>query len=92
MFQGCSNLTTAPELPATTLDSSCYYGMFQGCSKLNYIKADFINYNNNNYEFDYWVDGVSTTGTFVMNPNATYNPDNIRGVSGIPSGWAVTTK
>ena len=34
MFQGCTNLTTAPELPATTLASNCYYYMFQGCTSL----------------------------------------------------------
>ena len=34
MFQGCSSLTTAPELPATTLAGSCYYYMFYGCSSL----------------------------------------------------------
>ena len=89
MFQGCSKLTTAPELPATTLVEGCYYDMFFGCSKLNYIKADFIKYSNDNYEFMGWVSGVSSTGTFVMNPNATYNPDEIRGNSGIPTGWTV---
>jgi hypothetical protein len=26
-----------------------------------------------------------------MNPNANYNPDNIRGVDGIPTGWTVLT-
>ena len=34
MFQGCTSLTTAPELPATTLESNCYYGMFRGCTGL----------------------------------------------------------
>ena len=34
MFQGCTLLTTAPELPATTLSKSCYTGMFQGCTSL----------------------------------------------------------
>ena len=34
MFQGCSNLTTAPELPATTLAPGCYCNMFEGCSNL----------------------------------------------------------
>ena len=32
MFNGCTSLTTAPELPATTLASSCYSDMFNGCS------------------------------------------------------------
>ena len=34
MFNGCTSLTTAPELPATTLEQYCYQGMFQGCSSL----------------------------------------------------------
>ena len=33
MFQGCK-LTSAPELPATTLADYCYYQMFYGCTKL----------------------------------------------------------
>ncbi|MBO4393613.1 MAG: InlB B-repeat-containing protein [Spirochaetales bacterium] len=34
MFQGWSRLTTAPELPATTLANSCYKSMFSGCNNL----------------------------------------------------------
>jgi hypothetical protein len=34
MFQGCSNLTVAPELPAMELKESCYDEMFYGCQKL----------------------------------------------------------
>ena len=34
MFQGCTSLTTAPELQATTLAYSCYSGMFYGCTSL----------------------------------------------------------
>ena len=34
MFNGCTNLTTAPELPATTLAQSCYMSMFNGCTNL----------------------------------------------------------
>lgn len=33
MFQDCK-LTSAPELPATTLADYCYYQMFYGCTKL----------------------------------------------------------
>ena len=35
LFSGCSTLTTAPELPATTLASYCYGGMFSGCRSLS---------------------------------------------------------
>jgi hypothetical protein len=34
MFQDCTSLITAPELPATTLGSSCYSHMFYGCTSL----------------------------------------------------------
>ena len=34
MFNGCTSLTTAPSLPATTLADHCYYYMFYGCTSL----------------------------------------------------------
>ena len=34
MFDGCTKLTKAPELPATKLEQWCYAYMFQGCTKL----------------------------------------------------------
>jgi bacteriorhodopsin len=34
MFQGCTSLTTAPQIYATELATSCCYGMFQGCTSL----------------------------------------------------------
>ena len=34
MFQNCTSLTTAPELPATTLSKNCYQQMFYGCTNL----------------------------------------------------------
>lgn len=34
MFNGCTNLTSAPDLPATTLEHGCYQYMFSGCTSL----------------------------------------------------------
>ena len=34
MFSGCTNLKSAPKLPATTLARSCYAYMFSGCTNL----------------------------------------------------------
>ena len=34
MFYGCTSLTQAPALPATTLSSHCYSNMFYGCTSL----------------------------------------------------------
>ena len=39
MFYECIALTTAPELPATTLADSCYYGMFNNCTSLTTAPA-----------------------------------------------------
>ena len=39
MFQGCTSLTQAPSLPATTLKSKCYSYMFQGCTSLTQAPA-----------------------------------------------------
>lgn len=88
MFSNCTSLTTAPDLLATDLHYECYSGMFEGCSSLNYIKAMFT-YNPGTYYMASWVDGVSSTGTFVMNSEATWDPENYRGSSGVPAGWTV---
>ena len=85
MFNGCTGLTTAPELPATTLVGACYWNMFRYCSNLNYIKAMFTS----NPDQSMWVQNVSSTGTFVMNAAATWDPEDYRGTSGIPAGWTV---
>ena len=34
LFNGCTALTSAPDLPATTLANACYYGMFINCTSL----------------------------------------------------------
>ena len=34
LFYDCTQLTSAPELPATQLASYCYFSMFNGCSSL----------------------------------------------------------
>ena len=91
MFRNCTSLTTAPELPATELEMSCYVGMFWGCTSLNYIKAMFIRndwHTTSNFTI-YWVNDVSSEGTFVKNAAATYN--NRYGHAWIPTGWTVLT-
>ena len=85
MFYGCDILTTAPELPATTLANYCYKSMFERCTKLNYIKMLATNISAF-YCLNNWVNGVSSTGTFVKNAAMTSLP---AGNSGIPSGWTV---
>ena len=88
MFYDCTSLTTAPELPATTLvGNSCYVGMFMNCTNLNYIKAMFTTTPSSSYTFN-WVSGVSSTGTFVKNPEAVWD---VTGSNGVPTGWTIKT-
>lgn len=89
MFNGCTSLTAAPELPATTIDSDTYREMFNGCTKLNYVKC--LATTSKKYGWDgvltasFWLQNVSPTGTFVKASGATWQS----GISGIPSGWTV---
>ena len=86
MFLGCRSLTEAPQLLATTLATQCYSGMFYGCRNLNYIKmlaTDISAYNC----LSSWVSDVATEGIFVKSKDATWD---VRGTSGIPSGWTET--
>lgn len=85
MFRNCTNLKTAPELPATTLVTYCYEGMFLQCTRLNYVKCLATNISANSCVSN-WLNGVSSTGTFVKNPSMS---SWTTGVSGIPSGWTV---
>ena len=39
MFSGCTSLTQAPVLPATTLADYCYFNMFSGCTSLTQAPA-----------------------------------------------------
>ena len=39
LFNGCTQLTTAPMLPATKLADNCYEGMFYGCTALTNAPA-----------------------------------------------------
>jgi hypothetical protein len=85
MFGGCESLTTAPELPATTLSKECYLSMFWRCTSLNHITMLATDISAS-YCLSDWVDGVSSTGTFVKHPDMDSLPT---GTSGIPNGWTV---
>ena len=93
MFNNCKSLITAPDLPATTFALNCYAYMFEGCYLLTYIKCLGYTSGENTGDndkpiteyADAWVDGVSTTGTFIKNPNMTWPT----GISGIPDTWRV---
>ena len=91
LFNGCTSLMSAPELPSVNLSSQCYYRMFKGCTNLNYIKANFVtdpSDNTNKYTYE-WLDGVALIGTFVANPEATWTDTVTRGSSTVPENWTI---
>lgn len=88
MFAGCTSLKRAPDILCSYATDWCFVRMFQGCSSLNYIKClvkngtsgpSYMPYQ----DFEEWMDGVSSTGTFVTPSDASW----YNGKHGIPTGW-----
>lgn len=85
MFYGCTSLTTAPELPATTLANGCYSDMFRDCTSLRISSTQSLEYPTawripssgtissiaTNWSMNMLI---GTGGTFTFNPsrNTTY--------------------
>ena len=82
MFSGCQSLTKAPELPATTLVIDCYKYMFSGCQSLKKVRIAATKTATDALKD--WLKGVSATGDFYCDPNATIFQS---GISGIPENW-----
>ena len=61
LFKDCSVLTSAPELPATTLALICYYSMFSGCKKLSTVTMLAPSGQiTSSYAFTNWLYGAGT--------------------------------
>ena len=84
MFRDCTSITQAPSLPAITLESGCYKSMFNGCTSLAEVRIAATKESTATDALVYWLSGVSATGDFYCDPNATIFPT---GASGIPEGW-----
>jgi hypothetical protein len=84
MFNGCTNLIIAPELPATKLNYNCYRAMFYDCVSLNEITMLATNITGK-YCLRWWVDNISKTGTFIKAKGVNIP----KGRDGIPKGWTV---
>ena len=85
MFNGCTNLTAAPELPATTLANSCYQGMFKNCASLT-TAPELPATTLANYCYSYMFEGCSNLVHIVCHALVTsgYTTDWVKGVA--PSG------
>jgi len=91
-FTGCSSMVHAPRLFATTAavlgdadndTTNCYKDIFSGCSLVDYVRVryegDFDSADKN--QFDGWVNGVASTGTF------TYNGPDTASKFGFGTNW-----
>ena len=86
LFNDCSSLTDAPELPATTLADNCYNSMFNGCSNLSSITVGFSDWPASSSPTYNWVNGVAASGTFTCPSGLS----DLRGANCIPTGWTKT--
>ena len=91
MFMNCTSLREAPELPAIFVADYCYENMFNGCNKLEKIKASFSEWRigtsgTSNLHTENWLLGASTEGVFEFTVPFTVS---IRDASHIPPGWNI---
>lgn len=77
LFYYCDVLTSAPELPATTLANYCYYNMFYNCKKLSTVTMLAPSGQITNlHAFTDWLDGAGTgasSRTLKVQDEAAYN-------------------
>lgn len=92
MFRGCSSLTTAPDLSATTLTEGCYMGMFSG-STISAVTVDFTTiptHYSTHPSLQGWLDNCAQYGVVYAPANREWNKNT--GIAYIPSGWTVVDK
>ena len=99
MFSGCSSLLKSPEIMLLSIhNSSTTYSlkmMFDTCTKLKNIKVHFktvdidpsIAYGEE-HPFYRFCEGVARTGDFWMPYDATWNPEEYRGII-VPQNWTI---
>lgn len=89
MFFNCTNLTDSPIIKATSVSGNNPFGeMFYGCSKMKYLVCDMLNEPSSSISKD-WLKGVSATGTFYKNPNATWDQTITKSSDTVPTGWNI---
>ena len=92
MFNSCYDLEIAPTIIIEDHTPKPYAlrGMFLDCFNLRYIKLITTLAPDADTQFMYtWVQNVAPKGTIVLNKNIEWNPEDYRGVNGIPAGWEV---
>lgn len=90
MFSNCYKLKKSPILHHQSMELYSNRYMFQNCISLDYIVLLMLDsFSVQSNAWTSWVNGVAPKGTIVLNKNIEWNPEDYRGVSGIPEGWEV---
>ena len=85
MFSNCNNLVAMPKIYATQFTTSSCDRMFSYCDNLSYISVNFKTWSSNSPDSEKWVNGVSSTGTFVCPRSLS----KIYNVNRIPPTWKI---
>ena len=93
MFENCVLIKTSPIISIEdeyTPQAYTWRYMFANCISLNYITFLPLPAPDSATQYMYqWVNNVAPKGTIVLNKNIEWNPEDYRGVNGIPEGWEV---
>ena len=85
MFYNCSALTTAPELPATTLTEYCYYEMFSDCNKMENVTMLATNVSATDCLFGWLTDAGTSATSRKLKVNSVTDYNEIQ--SNLPSNY-----
>ena len=84
LFNGCTALYSAPELPATTLTSYCYYNMFYGCTHLEespYLPTSSLSYTGCYNQMFCNCSALKCVRVYYIPSGTTYTNNWLSGVS-----------
>ena len=88
MFKGCSSLTKAPALPATTLAEMCYFNMFAYCTALKLSSTQTDEYTQ---EYRIPSSGTGTTATNALSDMFTSTGGTFTGAPEINTTYYLST-
>ena len=94
LFQDCTVLTSAPELPATTLAENCYFHMFYKCTKLSTVTmlapSDQISKTTIccfDWLYNAGTDETVSSRTLIVTDEAAYN--SLKSKYYLPAKWKI---
>ena len=88
LFSGCTVLTSAPDLPATTLAEDCYKNMFTGCTNLTSVTMLAPSDQISEGHFADWLESAgidAASRTLILKDAAAYNA--LVNKNYLPNNW-----